>query len=69
MLDDVIEAYKDEGTIYVNHEIVHNTFIVKYFERKGVIFSDDLDAIPSGSIMVFSAHGVAPSFVRQAKEK
>lgn len=69
MLDDVLTAYKDEGPIYVNHEIVHNKFIVNYFERKGVIFSDDLDAIPFGSIMVFSAHGVAPSFVREAKEK
>lgn len=68
MLDDVISAYPGE-TIYVNHEIVHNKFIVSYFERKGVIFSDDLDAIPSGSIMVFSAHGVAPSFVKAAKEK
>jgi 4-hydroxy-3-methylbut-2-enyl diphosphate reductase len=46
MLDDIISAYPDE-TIYVNHEIVHNKFIVSYFERKGVIFSDDLDAIPS----------------------
>lgn len=68
MLDDVLSAYPQE-TIYVNHEIVHNTFIVKYFEKKGVIFSDDLDAIPTGSIMVFSAHGVAPSFVKAAKEK
>lgn len=68
MLDDIIAAYPWE-MIYVNHEIVHNTFIVKYFERKGVIFSDDLDAIPTGSIMIFSAHGVAPSFVKAAKEK
>jgi 4-hydroxy-3-methylbut-2-enyl diphosphate reductase len=68
MLDDIISAYPDE-TIYVNHEIVHNKFIVSYFERKGVIFSEDLENIPSGSIMVFSAHGVAPSFVKRAKEK
>jgi len=68
MLDDIISAYPRE-TIYVNHEIVHNKFIVNYFERKGVIFSDDLDAIPTWSIMVFSAHGVAPSFVKVAKGK
>lgn len=68
MLDDIISAYPWE-TIYVNHEIVHNKFIVSYFERKGVIFSNDLDSIPTGSIMVFSAHGVAPSFVKKAKEK
>jgi 4-hydroxy-3-methylbut-2-enyl diphosphate reductase len=68
MLDDIITAYPSE-TIYVNHEIVHNKFIVNYFERKWVVFSDDLDAIPSPSIMVFSAHGVAPSFVKAAQEK
>lgn len=68
MLDDVIKAYEGEGPIYVNHEIVHNKFIVSYFERKGVIFSDDLGSIPSWSIMLFSAHGVAPSFVKKAKE-
>jgi 4-hydroxy-3-methylbut-2-enyl diphosphate reductase len=67
MLDDILEAHG--APIYVNHEIVHNKFIVNYFERKGVVFSDDLDAIPSGNIMVFSAHGVAPSFVKAAQEK
>lgn len=67
MLDDVLEAYG--SPIYVNHEIVHNKFIVSYFERKWVIFSDDLETIPSWSIMVFSAHGVAPSFVKAAKDK
>jgi len=68
MLDDIIAAYPGE-TIYVNHEIVHNKFIVSYFERKWVIFSDDLDVIPTWNIMVFSAHGVAPSFVKAAKDK
>ncbi len=67
MLDDILQAHW--APIYVNHEIVHNKFIVSYFERKWVIFSDDLDAIPSGNIMVFSAHGVAPSFVKAAKDK
>jgi len=69
MLDDIVKSYQNEGPIYVNHEIVHNKFIVSYFERKGVIFSDDLEEIPTGSIMIFSAHGVAPSFVQAATEK
>ena len=69
MLDDIIKMYPEEKNIYVNHEIVHNKFIVSYFERKGVIFSDNLEEIPPSSIMVFSAHGVAPSFVQAAKEK
>lgn len=67
MLDDILNLHW--APIYVNHEIVHNKFIVNYFEKKWVIFSDDLDAIPTGSIMVFSAHGVAPSFVKKAQEK
>ena len=66
MLDDVVKTYENEGPIYVNHEIVHNAFIVKYFEKKGVIFSDNLDEIPPSAIMLFSAHGVAPSFVKKA---
>lgn len=67
MLDDILEAHW--APIYVNHEIVHNKFIVNYFERKGVIFSDNLDEIPKGNIMVFSAHWVAPSFVKAARKK
>ena len=67
MLNDVIDAYQGE-TIYVNHEIVHNKFIVQYFERKWVVFTDDIKSVPSWSIMLFSAHWVAPSFVREAKE-
>lgn len=67
MLDDILDMYG--APIYVNHEIVHNKFIVSYFERKWAIFSDDLASIPTGSIMVFSAHGVAPSFVKEAQEK
>ncbi len=67
MLDDILDMYG--APIYVNHEIVHNKFIVNYFERKWAIFSDDLESIPTDSIMVFSAHGVAPSFVQAAKDK
>lgn len=48
--------------IYVNHEIIHNTFVVRMFERKWVIFEGDLDKIPKGSIVVISAHGSWPSY-------
>ncbi len=65
MLDDILDVHG--APIYVNHEIVHNKFIVNYFERRWVIFSDDLDSIPTWSIMVFSAHWVAPSFVKKAQ--
>jgi len=54
--------------IYVYHEIVHNTWIVQYFRNKNVIFVDTLDKVPSGSRLMFSAHGVSPE-IRQIAEQ
>src|SRR5437899_13015154 len=45
--------------IYVRHEVVHNRFVVEGLQRKGAIFVDELADIPSGSTVVFSAHGVS----------
>jgi len=45
--------------IYVRHEIVHNTYVVADLRRKGAVFIEDLDEVPAGSIVVFSAHGVS----------
>jgi 4-hydroxy-3-methylbut-2-en-1-yl diphosphate reductase len=45
--------------IYVRHEIVHNTFVVDDLRKKGAIFIEDLDDVPRGSTLVFSAHGVS----------
>ena len=67
MLSDILEKYW--APIYVNHEIVHNKFIVEYFERKWVIFSDDLEKIKPWEIMIFSAHWVAPSYVEKVRAK
>ena len=58
---------KYPGPIYVNHEIVHNRTVVESFKSQGVIFSDQLDKVPSGSVYIFSAHGVAPSFKAKAE--
>ncbi len=55
--------------VFVNHEIVHNKTVVESFKSRGVIFTDDLDEVPSGAIYVFSAHGVAPSFRAKAEER
>jgi 4-hydroxy-3-methylbut-2-enyl diphosphate reductase len=44
--------------IYVRHEIVHNRFVVEALERKGAVFVDDLDEVPEGGRVIFSAHGV-----------
>lgn len=47
--------------LYVRHAIVHNEWVVRSFEERGVIFVEDVDEIPEGSPVVFSAHGVSPS--------
>lgn len=55
--------------IYVNHEIVHNKFIVNYFEKKWVIFWEKLENIEKWNILVFSAHWVWPEFIKKVKEQ
>ncbi|MGH8800093.1 MAG: 4-hydroxy-3-methylbut-2-enyl diphosphate reductase, partial [Casimicrobiaceae bacterium] len=45
--------------IYVRHEVVHNKFVVDDLKAKGAVFVDDLADVPSGSTVVFSAHGVS----------
>ena len=57
-----IEAFPPP--IYVYHEIVHNRFVVEQFESDGVIFIEDLSKVPTGSTLLFSAHGVSPE-IRQ----
>ncbi|MGA5502123.1 4-hydroxy-3-methylbut-2-enyl diphosphate reductase [Streptomyces umbrinus] len=46
--------------IYVRHEIVHNKYVVQTLEKKGAIFVERTAEVPEGSIVMFSAHGVAP---------
>jgi 4-hydroxy-3-methylbut-2-enyl diphosphate reductase len=50
--------------IYVRHEVVHNKFVVEDLRAKGAVFVEDLDEVPSGSTVIFSAHGVSRA-VRQ----
>jgi 4-hydroxy-3-methylbut-2-enyl diphosphate reductase len=45
--------------IYVRHEIVHNTYVVNDLKRKGAIFIEELDDVPAGATLIFSAHGVS----------
>ena len=53
--------------IYVYHDIVHNRHVVNRFEAKGVVFTEAINTIPEGSVLVFSAHGVSPEVRKQAK--
>ena len=52
--------------IYVRHEIVHNRHVVDDLRAKGAIFIDDLDEVPRGSRLIYSAHGVSPQIREQA---
>ncbi|MGW7085443.1 4-hydroxy-3-methylbut-2-enyl diphosphate reductase [Streptomyces sp. NPDC054871] len=55
--------------IYVRHEIVHNKYVVQTLEKKGAIFVDQTAEVPEGSIVMFSAHGVAPTVHAEAAER
>ncbi|WPB56081.1 4-hydroxy-3-methylbut-2-enyl diphosphate reductase [Xylophilus sp. GOD-11R] len=55
--------------IYVRHEIVHNTFVVDDLKRKGAIFIEDLDDVPPGATLVFSAHGVSRAVQEEARAR
>ncbi len=55
--------------IYVRHEVVHNRFVVEDLKRKGAIFVDELDQIPDGEHVIFSAHGVSKAVQQKAIER
>ncbi len=55
--------------IYVRHEVVHNKFVVESLKAKGAVFIEKLSDVPSGSILIFSAHGVPQSVRREAEER
>ena len=55
--------------IYVRHEIVHNTFVVNDLKARGAIFIEDLNDVPAGATLVFSAHGVSKAVQLEAKAR
>ena len=55
--------------IYVKHEVVHNRYVVDGLKEKGAIFIEDLNEVPKGSTLIYSAHGVSQSVRAQAKER
>ncbi|THD34705.1 MAG: 4-hydroxy-3-methylbut-2-enyl diphosphate reductase [Sphingomonas sp.] len=62
-----IEKYG--APVYVRHEIVHNKFVVDTLKAKGAIFVEDLDQVPDGVPVVFSAHGVPKAVPAKAAER
>ena len=65
---DIVEAAlaKFGRPIYVRHEIVHNTFVVNDLKNKGAIFIEELNDVPPGATLVFSAHGVSQAIQQEA---
>jgi len=55
--------------VYVRHEIVHNRHVVEDLRRKGAVFTEDLASIPEGSLVIFSAHGIAPAVRAEAEQR
>nr|WP_315201771.1 4-hydroxy-3-methylbut-2-enyl diphosphate reductase [uncultured Albidiferax sp.] len=55
--------------IYVRHEIVHNTYVVNDLKSRGAIFIEELDDVPPGATLVFSAHGVSQAVQQEARAR
>jgi 4-hydroxy-3-methylbut-2-enyl diphosphate reductase len=55
--------------VYVRKQIVHNKHVVSSLEKRGAIFVNEVDEVPEGSVLVFSAHGVSPSVVAAAEAR
>lgn len=55
--------------IYVRHEVVHNKFVVEDLARRGAVFVEELDEVPDGAIVIFSAHGVSKAVEDEAKRR
>lgn len=67
VLNAVVE--REPPPIYAFHEIVHNRHVVAGFRERGVIFVDSLGEVPQGARVVFSAHGVSPAVVAEARRR
>ena len=63
----VLQKYKPP--IYIRHQIVHNSHVISDFKKRGVIFIEDINNIPDGSVVIFSAHGSSLNLYQIAKRK
>ena len=55
--------------IYVRHEVVHNRYVVSNLVKKGAVFVEELDEIPDGATVIFSAHGVSQLVRNEANNR
>lgn len=69
-IDIVTRALDTRGApVYVRKQIVHNRHVVQDLESRGAVFVDELDAVPNGALVVFSAHGVSPAVHAEAASR
>jgi 4-hydroxy-3-methylbut-2-enyl diphosphate reductase len=69
-IDCVDQVLKLKGPpVYVYHEIVHNKHVVQDFQGRGVTFVNDIEEVPAGGVVVYSAHGISPSVRRASKDR
>jgi 4-hydroxy-3-methylbut-2-enyl diphosphate reductase len=68
---DIVQIALDTfgAPIYVRKEIVHNSYVVNDLAQKGAIFVNELDEVPAGARVIYSAHGVSPAVRERAKER
>jgi len=67
IVDRALEAYG--APIYVRHEVVHNRFVVDKLRADGAVFVEELDEVPDGATVIFSAHGVAKAVREEADRR
>jgi len=68
---DIVERSLDlfGAPVYVRHEVVHNKFVVDGLRTKGAVFVDELEEVPDGATVIFSAHGVSQAVRREAASR
>ena len=66
IVEKALEKYG--SPIYVRHEVVHNEYVIKDLREKGAIFVEDMEAIPKGSHVIYSAHGVSKLVRKKAND-
>lgn len=68
ILEGVIVKYGKEKKIFVKNQIVHNEYVVEYFQNKGITFVNDINEVEANSVIVFSAHGVSDDVEKKSSE-
>ena len=66
IVENALEKYG--APIYVRHEVVHNEFVIENLKRKGAVFVEDMEDIPKGSHVIYSAHGVSKLVRKKASD-